>query len=233
MPDIDSRRTREKAFAGDIAKSLREQSKRVQAAGGASADWEEFKKELIEKIEKRLNSIFLLAALIFMTVETRVHGSETKAAGGAKINDNFTKEGGKFSAQTAKRVAQKMVDKSRERVQKVGQDVARLPTKEQPKALKTEIRATFSAPRAESVAVTLTTEAISAGEETARLRVQQGSGINRIPVWITSEDDRVCPVCRPLNLKEEPVWKGRYPNGPPAHPNCRCFKLFKLERQSA
>lgn len=44
-------------------------------------------------------------------------------------------------------------------------------------------------------------------------------------VWKTSIDDRVCPICLPL---EGTVIKinGSFPDGiehPPAHPNCRCF----------
>lgn len=31
-----------------------------------------------------------------------------------------------------------------------------------------------------------------------------------------------CPICGPLNGQPEEFWRGDFPDGPPAHPNCRC-----------
>lgn len=42
-------------------------------------------------------------------------------------------------------------------------------------------------------------------------------------IWNTSEDDKVCPICRPLNQKPSEEWAEEFPEGPPAHPNCRCW----------
>lgn len=42
--------------------------------------------------------------------------------------------------------------------------------------------------------------------------------------WITAQDERVCPVCGPLDQKQVD-WSEAFPGGlviPPAHPNCRC-----------
>lgn len=45
--------------------------------------------------------------------------------------------------------------------------------------------------------------------------------------WITTPDDRLCPICEPLDgqtvgLNEEFEVDGDMIDAPPAHPNCRC-----------
>lgn len=45
--------------------------------------------------------------------------------------------------------------------------------------------------------------------------------------WITTPDDRLCPVCEPLDgvnvaMNEDFDVDGEKVEGPPAHPNCRC-----------
>lgn len=42
-------------------------------------------------------------------------------------------------------------------------------------------------------------------------------------VWRTAADERVCPVCGPLDGGEWPADAGPQP---PAHPNCRCARVF-------
>lgn len=79
----------------------------------------------------------------------------------------------------------------------------------------------FSHERAEAVAITETTEAISQGEHYGAAELA-ALAIMLIPVWVTEEDDRVCPICAPLNRERQNVWQGAFPTGPPGHPNCRC-----------
>lgn len=46
--------------------------------------------------------------------------------------------------------------------------------------------------------------------------------------WSTSEDERVCPICGPLNGVKV-AFEGEFEKGgsvPPAHPNCRCVLLY-------
>lgn len=80
----------------------------------------------------------------------------------------------------------------------------------------------FSDSRAESIGVTETTAAISAGEinEVDRLSIE--FDVNATAVWVTEADERVCEVCAPLDGTSEEQWGGEFPSGPPAHPNCRC-----------
>jgi hypothetical protein len=89
--------------------------------------------------------------------------------------------------------------------------------------------------RAEAIAVTETTRAASNGMNliaaalvTGSLLVAAavGTGILTNRFWNTSSDDRVCPICEPLNGQEAMVWAARFPSGPPAHPNCRCYVTY-------
>jgi len=48
------------------------------------------------------------------------------------------------------------------------------------------------------------------------------TGLQMRRVWNTANDELVCPICGPLNEQPEDVWSGDFPDGPPAHPNCRC-----------
>ena len=41
--------------------------------------------------------------------------------------------------------------------------------------------------------------------------------------WITANDAAVCPICGPLHQREYADWAERFPDGPPAHPRCRCY----------
>jgi hypothetical protein len=38
-------------------------------------------------------------------------------------------------------------------------------------------------------------------------------------VWVTEDDELVCPICGPLHLKPKSQWRGKHM---PAHPGCRC-----------
>ena len=46
-------------------------------------------------------------------------------------------------------------------------------------------------------------------------------------IWVTERDGRVCPICRPLDGQVDVDWEDQFPNGPPAHPNCRCWLKFE------
>lgn len=76
--------------------------------------------------------------------------------------------------------------------------------------------------RSKTVATTETTAAGQAGEEAGRVDVERRVGRQSEAFWVTRDDDRVCPVCAPLDMTPEAIWRTVAPAGPPAHPNCRC-----------
>lgn len=94
--------------------------------------------------------------------------------------------------------------------------------------------------RAEAVAVTETTGALTDGQRGAADRANEANkpadaddggipGGDQAPLlgmlWQTERDNKVCSRCAPLQDQPESVWSKVFPNGPgqDAHVNCRCW----------
>jgi SPP1 gp7 family putative phage head morphogenesis protein len=80
--------------------------------------------------------------------------------------------------------------------------------------------------RADTIARTETIAAANEGQRQAWLqaRAQGLLGARDRRVWITTPDERRCPICKALNGATATL-DGTFPGGhlaPPAHPNCRC-----------
>ena len=76
----------------------------------------------------------------------------------------------------------------------------------------------YSPVRAEMIAVTETTRAVVEGERAYVAELERETGQRMIPIWMTANDERVCPICAPRN--EKPILNSA--DFPPAHPRCRC-----------
>jgi hypothetical protein len=83
-------------------------------------------------------------------------------------------------------------------------------------------RRLFPDSRSGNVAITETTGAVGDGEYRVKDALSE-IGIEITAVWVTANDDRVCPICGPMHLKPESQWVDEFPNGPPIHPRCRCY----------
>ena len=53
------------------------------------------------------------------------------------------------------------------------------------------------------------------------------TGIELVPIWLTANDEMVCPVCGPRHKK--PIKDGIYP---PLHPRCRCGTAYEPKKVS-
>lgn len=81
----------------------------------------------------------------------------------------------------------------------------------------------FGAERAELIGVTETTAAHSAAERGVVDFYRRETDKVLLAHWITEKDERVCPICRPLDGQPEYLWRHRFELGPPAHAHCRCY----------
>lgn len=79
----------------------------------------------------------------------------------------------------------------------------------------------FGRDRAENTGITETTAADTGGGAGVVDRARR-DGRTVDLLWVTERDSKVCPICRPLHGEAESVWSRSHPNGPPAHPRCRC-----------
>lgn len=77
--------------------------------------------------------------------------------------------------------------------------------------------------RAATIAATEVTRAAVAAELSAAAAMTLLTGTKMKPLWHTSEDDAVCEVCEPLNGTGPEIYGLVSIDGPPAHPNCRCW----------
>ena len=97
----------------------------------------------------------------------------------------------------------------------------------------------FGPTRAEAIAVTEISRAANWGEF-ATVGELRKEGINLIANWETSDDEVVCPICRPLDGRKadsydadgHPTWvhpnSGKEYSLDPAHPRCRCWRNWTI-----
>jgi len=90
------------------------------------------------------------------------------------------------------------------------------------------LKPAFGPVRAQMIAVSETTRAYSAATNIYQ-RMLIAQGLPMVRIWNTAADERVCPVCGPLEGQPESVWAGRFPGGPPAHTNCRCWTTLTMQ----
>jgi hypothetical protein len=91
--------------------------------------------------------------------------------------------------------------------------------------LRSELEKWYSPVRAEMIAITETTRAAVEGERALVNQLEKETGVRMTPIWQTSNDERVCPICGPKH--GQPITDGKYP---PAHPNCRCWVTYEFPK---
>lgn len=85
----------------------------------------------------------------------------------------------------------------------------------------------FGETRAATIAITENTRA-STQTTNEYEKFLNDAGIKTELVWNTDADEQVCRICQPYDNKLIDVWGIEHPDGPPAHPNCRCDVTLRL-----
>lgn len=88
----------------------------------------------------------------------------------------------------------------------------------------------FGPVRAQMIAATEVTRATSQAVVMYQQALRE-RGFTTVRRWLTAEDERVCPICGALDHKTEDVWAQEFPDGPPAHVNCRCQVVLEWQRR--
>lgn len=91
--------------------------------------------------------------------------------------------------------------------------------------------------RAETIARTETVAAANEGQRQLWAQAQDRGLLRagQLRRWVTTPDERLCPVCRLLDGKTAAL-DGTFPGGllnPPAHPNCRCATVLSFGKRVA
>ena len=95
--------------------------------------------------------------------------------------------------------------------------------------IRERLQSYYSPVRAEMIAVTETTRAVVEGERAYVDQLERESGRRMVPIWMTANDDRVCPICGPRN--EKPILNST--DFPPAHPRCRCGVGWEFPKEQS
>lgn len=88
----------------------------------------------------------------------------------------------------------------------------------------------YGGERARRIGLTETTVGLAFGAILYQRLLRDMLGVNIELTWFTRADERVCPICRPLHETPQTTWSRQFPNGPPAHVNCRCGVVAKRVR---
>lgn len=164
--------------------------------------------------------------LIFVRSAVQHAGDAFAVAAESRANAWASKQGRTLAANMASNVQQRLQHASR-RWEQITQRVA---TGGAPLA-KSDVASALSdilgEIRAESIAITETTAAASAGSEAA---IADTIGLSEADTWYTASDQRVCPICSPLHGTPRPFWSRFFPAGPGAHPRCRCWIQYANEK---
>ena len=91
------------------------------------------------------------------------------------------------------------------------------------------LRPSFGEVRAALIATSEATRAMSHATDQYKEELRE-RGLSPVVRWLTEEDEKVCDLCGPLDHLPEEKWRDQYPDGPPAHPGCRCRTVVELKR---
>jgi len=87
----------------------------------------------------------------------------------------------------------------------------------------------FGENRASMIGVTEVTRAYSEATNQHQRLIRDEVGLEMRRRWDTLRDELTCAVCGPLNGMPEENWAAEFPNGPPAHVNCRCSTSLTMD----
>jgi hypothetical protein len=182
----------------------------------------------LDELDRQLAAVLLLALMHVYRTEA------TKVASQLELSTiNIEGEARDWAWKQTKKI-----------VQDFRQETLKTLAKEKLKANPTNaaiIAAVFNPFRSLPIAATQVTAAANSGElsqvrafkKTIPIEVTpdgtmvQGKQPETITTWRT-RDDSACHKCSPLNGKPEEIWSLKYPEGPPAHKNCRCFTTVEI-----
>lgn len=204
MPQVPDRSTRDQKLAAAIAAAFAAQHQSATQSG--SIDWESFRSQIKQAAIANLQPIFL----------TMGGGLRLLPAGVLLSHSHQWAE--QYGQQLADTIAANTQAKVRDAVARAGGDEDKL----------TEaLQAAFSDERAMSIATTEITRTASQGEQLAAA-IWTPDQKALTPIWQTAIKN-VCDVCDLFDGTSRDVWGPEFPDGPPAHPHCRCYLHWVTE----
>lgn len=224
MADLKNRGKYESDFARKLASMMGRHRRELSGLLGSPPDPRNVPEAFWVKVKKETEEEISALLLLIFTASSLQHSPQ----GSGTIFQGFLDSAGKnWSAGRSRFVSDGYVLNTRERLAQLGARWAENP--ELPKSeISQDLVSLFGPDRAEGMAITEGTNAISAGGEAA---IGQAGGISQADLWITEKDAKVCPICSPLHQTDRNNWTRKFPSGPPAHPRCRCYIRYENENK--
>lgn len=208
--ELPNRSTLEADFARRLSTLSSKHRRELTSYLGSPPDPTRVPPEFWARVEREFEEELAAFLLLILIASADFHGASESVA--REIGERESVGRAREVADGYRRVGE---ERLREAGRRWGQQ-EKPPTKAQ---VADDLTTIFGPSRDSSIAVTETTNAQSIGGERA---IALTAGLNPDDLWITEEDANVCPICRPLHLTKREVWSRYFPNGPAAHPVCRC-----------
>jgi hypothetical protein len=206
MADLPERRQHERDLVAALLTLFASQAQRVLEHPG-QIPWGRFEQEISQALQPTLATSFMAAAEN-LAIANGVSISPADAA-----SDYSAKVAGALAPEINRRSRQ-VVDDARQKASDYD-------------AFAAAVLVAYGSGRATRIAVSEVARAISQGQQLATLQYEALTGEVLVPIWHTEQDGRVCEVCAPLHGQDWEVWRAQFPSGPPAHPNCRCWLVWR------
>lgn len=221
MPDLANRPKYEAEFAREITRALELQRRELEQLGierALQADW-----------QKQQDDLAAILFLLLLRPWERAYGTWNAMEGQIVRSDVRAYDYRQWGERHARTTAERLVNRSKRIVLDkttkfiigtLGQPIGATATLAMPRIDFKEITDGDDIARE---AVDGVTNSVSGGEFSAARRFTSTTGLTATAYWFTVKDKKVCKTCNPLHGKPFDQWSYLYPEGPSAHPNCRCY----------
>ena len=229
--ELPNRLKLEAAFARNLSRVSSRHRRELIDLLGNPPDVNRVPEEFWSRVETEEKNAVAAILLLLMMQSAEAHfGLLPEFAQVGRTVDDFIPQIEAAANQRAADFSQQYVTTGRERLERFGRDTqARFGIGGQihPQEIADEATGIFGPSRDAGIAASETTGAASTGAETV---IGQTVGFSEKDTWFTQEDQRVCPICEPLHEKPRSYWARFFPQGPPAHPKCRCWVEYSVEK---
>lgn len=226
MPDIADRRQREKALADRLDNLFK-----LASDAGDQLQWSRFRQEVENALNDELAALFLVVFYLLLSDDLSGSLSDAQA---------FSLFGNPTRGAT---IAGELADSAKAALIK-GRPPEEVFTRSRAESIAaTEITRTVTQAEAAARKANAAAEARKADSSRPANSPVGGDDLQKyappitpdLPLrttpslliyWITEADGRVCALCGPLHNREYETWAATFPEGPPAHPNCRCYLSY-------
>lgn len=225
MSEIENRMELEARVAREMGRLSGSHRRELEELLGNPPDASRVPPSFWDKVQRETENTMLLLLLLIAAESAMHHGLTDQPTAQASVRPWAEEQAATISRQWTDNSKDLLTTGQREwedRLQKYG-EIPRGDVRD--RTLKI-----FGPSRVEGLAVNETTRANHAGGEAA---VGQLGGISNDDTWFTAQDGKVCEICGPLHDTPREEWARFFPAGPPAHPRCRCFVVYAIEKAGA